>query len=366
MRGQTVRIVLAGGGTIGHVAPVLAVLDELRRIAQAERFTAELFYIGRRQGVEQSIVEAAQLPYFGISAGKLRRYADFQNLVDPFRVMVGFFESLALLIRLRPDVVFAKGGYVSLPVVIAARVLRIPIVSHETDSILGLSNRWAARVATTLCVSFPLASYAHQPVQASLVQTGNPVRADFFGLRQTTKSTPPYTLVVFGGSQGSLSINRALESLIERPLPDCSIIHLTGPAHFANFAARASTTYHPMSYTDHLADLLAQADLVIARSGGSIFELAAAGRPAILIPLSTSANRHQQSNADYVAAHQAAVVIDESELSAAKLRSTVKQLLDQPARRRSLARQIHALAVPDAATRVAQAILAVVPEGRRQ
>ncbi len=351
-------ILLTGGGTIGHVAPVLTVADELRRLARAERADLRLIYVGRRQGVEQPLVERAGIEYHGISAGKLRRYVDLQNLVDPLRVMLGFFEALGLLVRFRPDVVFAKGGYVSLPVVVAASLLRIPIVAHETDSILGLANRWAARVATTLCVAFPVERYRHQGIRSPLVYTGNPVRREFFSIHHRTRSQPPYTLVVFGGSQGARSINRSLEALINEPLPNCSIIHLTGRIHFDEFAARASTWYHPIDYTDHLADLLDQADLVIARSGGSIFELAAAGRPTILVPLSSSANQHQQANARYFAERQAAVVLPESELTPPSLRTVVASLLAQPATRRALAQRIAALAVPDAARRVAQVVLA--------
>ena len=354
---RSLCIVLTGGGTIGHVAPVLAVVDALRSIAQRRHLSIELHYIGRRKGTEQTLIEKAGLPFIGISAGKLRRYVDLQNLIDPFRVMVGFFEAIGVLIRLRPDVLFAKGGYVSLPVVIAASFLRIPIVAHETDSILGLANRFAARVATTLCVAFPIEQYRHQGIRTSLVQTGNPVRTEFFGSSQQVRTAPPFTVVVFGGSQGSQSINRAIEALIDQPLSSCSIIHLTGRSHFSQFAARASTWYHPIDYTDHLADLLHQADLVISRSGGSVFELAAAARPTILIPLSSSANQHQQSNAQYFANHQAAVVVEESDLTPESLRQQVSDLLKDVRGRRTLSRQIHSLAVPDAAQRVATVIL---------
>lgn len=353
---RTMNILLVGGGTLGHVAPVLAVAEQLRRIAPTIGTTIELQYIGRRKGAEQATVERAGIPYIGISAGKLRRYVDLQNLVDPIRVMIGFFQSLVILLRFRPTVVFAKGGYVSLPVVMAATVFRIPIVAHETDSVLGLANRLAARASALLCVGFPVDRYQHQGVRARLVYTGNPVRAEFFSARRPIRTKPPYTVVVFGGSQGSLAINRSLEALIEHPLSRCSIIHLTGRAHYDEFAPRASTQYHPSDYTDHLADLFQHADLVIARSGGSAFELAAAARPSILIPLSSSANQHQQSNARYFSDERAAIVIDESELTPEGLRACVAKVLAAPAERRQLSRRIEKLAVPDAAERVARVI----------
>jgi UDP-N-acetylglucosamine--N-acetylmuramyl-(pentapeptide) pyrophosphoryl-undecaprenol N-acetylglucosamine transferase len=356
---RSARILVSGGGTAGHVFPVIAVVEALREHFPSDHQPAFLF-VGRRASPESALAVAAGIRYAGITAGKLRRYVDLQNLIDPFRVMLGFFQSLLILLSFRPDVVFTKGGFVSVPVVLAARLLRCPIVAHETDAVIGLSNRIAARFAFRLCTAFPADQYRHQLLARRAVATGNPVQAAYFTIRRRTKATPPYTLLIVGSSQGSTPINTAVSSLIRTPLGRLTIFHVTGPAHYERFKPFASASYHPTAYSDHLVDLVDRADLVISRAGGTIFELAAAGRPTVLIPLSSSANRHQEFNAAVFRSKRAAVVIEESELTPGHLRATVERLLAQPAERHALSTAIRRLAVPNAADQVAGEIIQAI------
>lgn len=353
------RILLTGGGTAGHIFPVLAVIEEIRHLSSERSESVDLLFVGRRRGGEQELIERAGVRFVGISAGKLRRYVDLQNLVDPLRVMLGFFQALGIMLSFWPDAVFVKGSYVSVPIIAAAWLLGRPVVAHETDAVLGLSNRFAAAVARTVCTAYPTGFYQSSTRGVHLVHTGNPVRAEFFTRGRLPEATRMATLLVVGGSQGSLALNRVIRRLIDEPIPALALLHVTGPNHYEQFAPFASGWYHPIASTDHLADLMKQADLILSRSGGTVFELAAVGRPAILVPLSTSANRHQELNARYFADHQAAVVIEEAELTADRLRSVVIALLNAPAKRRALARAIHRLAVSDAARRVAAIVFEI-------
>ena len=358
------RILFCGGGSAGHVVPVLAVATALREELQKRHESAEFLFIGRRKSSEEALIRRANIPYTIISAGKLRRYVDFQNLVDPFRVVAGFFQAMWIIGTFHPDVIFAKGGYVSVPVLAAAFLFRIPVVAHETDSILGFSNRLATKLARVICTGYPIECYQGIRTRGQLVYTGNPVREEFFTVDKQISNKPPYTLLVTGGSQGARAINRAMQDLIDHMPKGLAIIHVTGENHYAEYAKYASTHYHPLAFTNYMVDLVKQADLVVSRSGGSVFELAASARPSILIPLSTSANRHQESNAAYFKNHHAAFVIEEVDLTPEHLAETVKNLLDDAAKRTSLSREIHRLSVPNAARNVAKEVLTLADQSR--
>jgi len=363
---RPVRILVTGGGTAGHVYPVLAVIDALRQQLAHEHRSGMFLFVGRRASNEAALVANADVPFVGISGGKLRRYVDIQNILDPFRLMLGFFQALGIMARFRPNVVFAKGGYVTVPVAWAATLFRVPVVAHESDVVIGLANRLIARVAKVVCVSYPVDEYQGQAIGNHVVYTGNPVRSEFFSLQSTTRTKPPYTLLVMGGSQGAQAINRSLSALLQEQPATLNIIHVTGPANFQEFASNASTTYHPIAFTDHLVDLFNQADVVISRAGGSVFELAAAGLPSILIPLTFGSRGEQRVNAAYFARHHAAIVIDEANVTPEIVRSRVLQLLKNVEERQSLSKAIRQLAIPDAAQKVADEVLKLVqPRSRK-
>ena len=222
------KIVLTGGGTAGHVTPNIALMPALKEAGY------EITYIGSKKGMEKGLIEATGTKYYGISSGKLRRYFDWKNFSDPFRVMNGFFEAKRILRKIKPDVIFSKGGFVSVPVVLAAKALHIPAVIHESDMTPGLANRIALRGATTVCCNFPETVEKIQGNRA--IWTGTPIRQELFsgdanrGLSfcgfDSANDKP--VLLIIGGSQGSVFINNAVRGSLDELLKDFRIIHLCG------------------------------------------------------------------------------------------------------------------------------------------
>ena len=288
------KIVLTGGGTAGHVTPNIALLPSLREAGY------EIFYIGSYDGIESTLIREQGIPYYGISSGKLRRYFDWKNFTDPFRVLNGYRQARGLLETLKPDVVFSKGGFVSVPVVRAAGHLHIRTIIHESDMTPGLANRLAIPVADKVCCSFP-ETMKYLP-EGKAVLTGSPIRKElytgdrkaglaFLGWEEDERPT----LLVIGGSLGSAAINQALRSNLENLLADFRIIHLCGKGNLdASLTSRPD--YVQFEYVEsELKDLFALADLVLSRAGAnSICELLALRKPNLLIPLSAAASRGDQ------------------------------------------------------------------------
>lgn len=341
------KIVIVGGGTGGHIMPALAVADSLR---EAEH---EVHFLGSLHGLEATLVKAQGYPFHGISAGKLRRYADWRNLLDILKIKIGFFQSWRILSLLHPDVIFTKGGYVALPVVYAASLLHIPVVAHESDAKMGLANRLTARAASIICTGFPAENYPLK-LQSKIRFTGNPVRAIFRStllslslLRKKYKFASGKPIVLFlGGSQGAHVLNRLVIKGLANSLRQWQIIHITGSTDFAWACAAAEDLsqvlekdYHHYSFVDtELPDFMALADFVVTRSSANIVaELAALRKPVALIPLPSAANDHQRANAAILRRHKAALVWEESELNPAVLISRVNKILAAPLKRHSLA-----------------------------
>ncbi|MGI6103279.1 MAG: undecaprenyldiphospho-muramoylpentapeptide beta-N-acetylglucosaminyltransferase [Patescibacteria group bacterium] len=347
-------IVVAGGGTGGHVYPVLAVIDALR----SEDPTLRFVYIGQIGGPEHTLVARANIPFVGIHAEKLRRYWDLRTLFLPVRILQGIVEAWQQLGQIRPAVVFLKGGYVILPVAIAAWLRGIPIVLHETDATMGLANRLVAPLARRVALSFPRSSYAGR-VRSGFVSTGHPIMPAFFQESRTTQSTRPVLLVAMG-SQGATSVNELLKPILPKLLERYRVIHLTGERDLPAFRrAFASQQYEPMAYTHDFAAVLRRADLVLSRAGGTIFELATLGKPTILIPLPSAANDHQRVNARELERRGAAVVLEQVALTPDVLYETIASLMRDTARRNTLAERIGQFARPDAAKQVAKLVLSI-------
>lgn len=287
------RIVLTGGGTAGHVTPNMALVPELK----AAGF--DIHYIGSYDGIEHKLIEDMDIPYHGISSGKLRRYFDVKNFSDPFRVLKGCSEANTLLKALKPDVVFSKGGFVSVPVVLAAKRRHIPCIIHESDMTPGLANKIAIPCATKVCCNFP-ETINHLP-EGKAVLTGSPIRKELFeGNKIDALDTLGFTnnkptLMVIGGSLGSVAINNAIRKNLDALLSHFQIIHCCGKDHLdAELEGRAG--YRQFEYVKkELAGFLALADVVVSRAGANaICELLALRKPNILIPLSAAASRGDQ------------------------------------------------------------------------
>lgn len=321
------KIVMTGGGTAGHVTPNIALFDSLQKDGY------EIHYIGSYEGIEKGLIEDKKIPYYGISSGKFRRYRSWKNLTDPFRVLHGFFQARRLLGRIRPNVVFSKGGFVSVPVVMAAKTRHIPVIIHESDLTPGLANKLAMPSATKVCCNFP-ETMPYLPKEKAVL-TGSPIRQELLhGNKQAAKDFCGFTgdlpiLMVMGGSIGSVYINNAIRGCIDTLLTKYQIIHLCGKGNIDE-SLKDKKGYAQFEYiSENLPDLFAAADLVVARAGAnSICELLALHKPNILIPLSRNASRGDQIlNANSFAKQGFSAVLEEEEVTSEKLMATIDDVM---------------------------------------
>jgi UDP-N-acetylglucosamine--N-acetylmuramyl-(pentapeptide) pyrophosphoryl-undecaprenol N-acetylglucosamine transferase len=320
------RIVLTGGGTAGHVTPNLAIIPLLRRQGFDVR------YIGSSKGMERALIEREEVSYYGIPAGKLRRYADLKNATDIIRILLGFAKSLFLMAQIRPRVVFSKGGFVACPVVWAAWCLRVPVVVHESDISPGLANRLSLPFAARICYSFP--ETATHLASAKAVETGIPVRCALFsGSAAAGKAHCGFTddkpvLMVIGGSQGAQAVNACVRAALDVLLTRFNICHCCGRGN----AVSPRPGYAQFEYADReLADLLALADAVVSRAGATaLFELLALKKPALLIPLPLSASRGDQIlNARSFESRGFSLVLPQENMTTESLKEGVARLFDK-------------------------------------
>lgn len=321
------KIVMTGGGTAGHVTPNIALFDSLQKDGY------EIHYIGSYEGIEKGLIEDKKIPYYGISSGKFRRYRSWKNLTDPFRVLHGFFQARRLLGRIRPNVVFSKGGFVSVPVVMAAKTRHIPVIIHESDLTPGLANKLAMPSATKVCCNFP-ETLPYLPKEKAVL-TGSPIRQELLhGNKQAAKDFCGFTgdlpiLMVMGGSIGSVYINNAIRGCIDTLLTKYQIIHLCGKGNIDE-SLKDKKGYAQFEYiSENLPDLFAAADLVVARAGAnSICELLVLHKPNILIPLSRNASRGDQIlNANSFAKQGFSAVLEEEEVTSEKLMATIDDVM---------------------------------------
>jgi UDP-N-acetylglucosamine--N-acetylmuramyl-(pentapeptide) pyrophosphoryl-undecaprenol N-acetylglucosamine transferase len=320
------KIVFTGGGSAGHVTPNLAIIPQL----QAKGWEVE--YIGSRNGIEREIIEQAELPYHGISTGKLRRYFAVENFKDPFRVMKGLWESIFILRKLKPDLVFSKGGFVAVPVVLASWVNRIPIIIHESDMTPGLANRISIPFATRVCVTFPETIQHFGSEKA--VHTGTPIRPQLFQgsvirgrMLCDFVSTRP-VLLVTGGSLGSEVLNRLVRTQLDELLKTFQIVHLCGKGKL-DPALGNRMGYRQFEYlNEQLPDVLAMADVVVSRAGSNIiYELLALKKPQLLVPLPITSSRGDQiANARSFEKSGFSRVVEEEELTPDRLVEEVRHL----------------------------------------
>jgi len=287
------KIVLTGGGTAGHVTPNIALLPSLKEAGY------EVFYIGSYDGIEKKLIEEMDIPYYAISSGKLRRYKSFKNLSDPFRVMKGFGQSLKLMKQIKPDIVFSKGGFVSVPVVLAAGKNKIPAIIHESDMTPGLANKIAIHAAVKICCNFPETLNFVPADKAEL--TGSPIRAELLcgnkikGLELCGFTAKKPVVLVIGGSSGAVRVNEAVRNILPGLLEKYQVVHICGKGK-TDETLNNVQGYVQFEYSNkELRDLFAMCDIVISRAGANaICELLALKKPNLLIPLSANASRGDQ------------------------------------------------------------------------
>ena len=322
------KIVLTGGGSAGHVTPNIALIPALKKSG------FDIFYIGSYNGIEKKLIEDYNIPYFGIATGKLRRYFDPKNFSDPFRVLKGFTEATALLRRIRPDIVFSKGGYVSVPVVRAAGALKIPYIVHESDMTPGLANKLSMSGARKICCNFPETMRVLPADKAVL--TGTPIREELsLGSKEAGKELCGFTddkpvLMVIGGSLGAQSVNETVRFALPRLLPQFNIVHICGKEKMDNLKLSVPG-YKQFEYVkNELKDIFAMADIVVSRAGAnSICELLALKKPNILIPLSSRSSRGDQMlNARSFEQQGFSMVIDNDDLDEDILVETIEELFN--------------------------------------
>jgi UDP-N-acetylglucosamine--N-acetylmuramyl-(pentapeptide) pyrophosphoryl-undecaprenol N-acetylglucosamine transferase len=320
------RIVLTGGGTAGHVTPNIALLPSLMAGGY------EIVYMGSYDGIERKLIEDYQISYKGISTGKLRRYLDIKNLTDPFRVIKGYGEAKRFLREFKPNVVFSKGGFVSVPVVRAAHVLHIPSILHESDMTPGLANKLCLSAAEKICCNFP--ETLKMLPKGKAVLTGSPIREELFqgsrlaGLNLCGFTANRPVILVMGGSLGAASVNKAVRDALPKLLLDFQVVHLCGKDKIDNLLLNTSG-YKQFEYLkDELKDIFAMTDLVISRAGANaICELLALKKPNLLIPLPGDSSRGDQIlNARSFETQGFSIVVDEDDLTTNLLVEKVQEL----------------------------------------
>ena len=323
------RIILTGGGTAGHVTPNIALLPRLKELGY------DIHYIGSYTGIEKELIEQFHIPYHGISSGKLRRYFSLQNFTDPFRVLKGFAEAHKLIKSLKPDVIFSKGGFVSVPVVMAGKKCHVPTIIHESDMTPGLANKLSIPSASKVCCNFP-ETLEHLP-SGKAVLTGSPIRQELLSgskddaLKFCGFTSDKPVILIIGGSLGSVVVNNAVRAVLPELLKDFQVIHLCGKDK-VDESLKDLKGYAQFEYIKHeLKDFFALSDIVISRAGANaICELLALRKPNLLIPLSANASRGDQIlNARSFERQGFSMVLEEEELNDQILLKTIRSLYDQ-------------------------------------
>lgn len=368
---RPVRIVITGGGTGGHVQPAVAIARELRA-----RGPAQILWIGSRDGVEREAAASEQIPFQSIATGKLRRYLSLHTVTDAFRIPLGIVQARRKLRDARPDAVFATGGFVSVPAVIAARWLGIPCLSHEQTATVGLATRINARFCDVIALAYPDSARQLSRVRARTVVTGNPIRQELLNGRPERgfahfELDPALPLIyVTGGALGAHALNIAVSEALPSLLEAAQIVHQCGPASANGDYARLLKRRGELPETQQrryavvervgpeLSDLYAAASLIVSRAGaGTVSEIATLGKPAILVPLPGSGGDEQTRNARVLADASAALLLPQSERLADDLRREIPALLRDEKRRDEMATRARQFGHQDAARRLTGELL---------
>jgi len=309
------KIIFTGGGTAGHVTPNLALIKKF------QEQDWDVAYIGSQTGIEKEIIAKINIPYHAIATGKLRRYFSLQNFIDPIKIFFGIFQAIILIYKLKPKIVFSKGGFVAFPVVVAAWFNRIPAVIHESDLTIGLTNKLCLPFAKKICVTFPPTAQQIKD-KNKVILTGTPIREDFLngdvdqGRQLCGFTNNKKIILAFGGSLGADIINKNIRKILPKILNDFNVVHICGPSRVDSSCKHVD--YKQFEYLhEQFAHILAAADLVVSRAGAnSVYELIMAKKPNILIPLAAKSSRGDQIlNAKYCVINGYSELILQEELT---------------------------------------------------
>lgn len=365
------RILLTGGGTGGHITPLIAVAREIKKITSEKGLpTPELFYLGPN-GFSKELLEKENIKTKIILAGKIRRYFSLSNILDLIKLPVGLIQSIWHVFVFMPDIVFSKGGYGSVPGVLASRLFRIPIVLHESDTIPGLANKFLSGFAKKIAISFPMSAKFFSKNKTAL--TGNPIRKNIFqGTLEQAKSafglaSGKPVIFIFGGSLGAQPINELVIQILPQLLEKYELIWQTGLSNYEIIIKKANEALKPVPNNCHItafmdenliSNAFAASAFVISRAGASnIFEIAACAKPSILIPLPNSASDHQRENAFEYAKTGATIVIEQANLTHHLFLNEISRLINNPELLAKMSESAKSFAMPNAARQIAEEIL---------
>jgi len=366
------KIVLTGGGSGGHFYPIIAVAQEINALVKENHLIEPKMYYLSTEPYNEGLLFDNNVEFRQITAGKIRRYFSILNFFDLFKIVWGSFRALWALFSIYPDVVFGKGGFASFPALFAARILRIPVVIHESDSVPGMVNKWAGKFAVRIAVSYPEAA-KHFPV-GKVAHTGNPVRREimdalsngayeYLGLDASVPS-----ILIRGGSQGAQMINDVIMDALPELVKSYNVIHQTGKANIGVMKETSGLILHdsvhknrykPYDYLDLLQQRMTAgaSDVVISRAGSTIFEIASWGRPSIIIPITKSNGDHQRMNAYSYARTGAAVVIEEKNLNGHILIAEINRIMTNPDEKEKMKKAALGFARRDSARLIAEQVL---------
>lgn len=372
------KILLTGGGSKGHVYPVMAVAESLRKIAREHKIVDMKLFFMAPEAYDEAKLYDLGITFVPNTAGKMRRYASVLNIFDFFKTGWGILTSVWRVFSIFPDVIFGKGGYASFPALVAGRILGIPVVIHESDMAPGRANKWAGKFAKRVAVSYADAGKLF-PHPDRVAVTGQPIRKEvemsliegaheFFGLEERIP-----TIFVIGGSQGAQLINDAILEILPELLNHYQVIHQTGEEKFVQVAKTAEAAlyasefkhrYKPFGFMDplHLRMAVGASTLIISRAGSTIFEIASWGKPSILIPITDSNGDHQRKNAYAYARTGAGTVIEEKNLTQNILLSEISRIANSPELIAHMQETAHAFYQPGAADKIASEIVEIALE----
>lgn len=366
------KIVFTGGGTGGHFYPIIAVAQALNRLVLEQKLVEAKIYYLSTEPYDKRLLFENRIEFHRISAGKWRRYFSFHNFLDSFRILHGFFVALWRLYMIYPDIVFSKGGYASFPTLLASKILRLPVIIHDSDSHPGRVSLWSAKFATRIAISYPEAQ-AYFPAEKTAI-TGNPIRTELLspiaqGAHEFLRLEPTLPVIfITGGSQGAAVINNTVLDILPKLLEHYQVIHQVGRDNHDEIEKRSRVIleqnalrdrYHLFANlnSDALRMTAGVASLVISRAGSFIFEIAAWGLPAIIIPIPESISHDQRTNAFTYARSGGAVVIEQINLTPSVLLSEINRLMNKPELRQAMSAGAKNFARPEAARAIAEEII---------
>ncbi len=370
------KILFTGGGSGGHFYPIIAVAEKLRELIDTEKIVDAQFYFMSNDPYNQTVLAEVGLQYVSVPAGKMRVYFSISNFFDIFKTAYGCLVALWKMFLIYPDVVFSKGCYASFPALMAARILRIPVIIHESDSAPGRVTAWSAKFAKRVAVSYPDVAGILDPIGKRVAWTGQPIRGSI--VQPTKNGAHEYlgleshvpVIFVTGGSQGATVINDCIIQSLPQLVQKYQIIHQVGVKNIDEVKGLASVVldtsehksrYKPFSYLETLGMKMASgaASVVVSRAGSTIFEIATWGLPSIIIPITVSNGDHQRKNAYNYNRAGACIVLEENNLHPVELVNALNEILGNKETYAKMSVAAHAFAKPNAALTIAQAVLEV-------